>query len=221
MEQSGATRLLIVRHGATANNAEGRFTGQSDAPLSPLGVRQVEALAARLADTPVHTMVSSDLPRAQETALLLAAGRACELTLDPDLREVSLGGWEGLTPDQARQRDPEIFRAWRDDALRNAPPYGETIEQLATRVRRALARWTAQADAGGATLWVTHGGVIGVVLCDALGLPLMQRARFRRDNASITEIVSERGDFVITRVNDTAHLERLGPIAVAEARQVL
>lgn len=221
MSESGVARLLIVRHGATANNAEGRFTGQSPAPLSPLGVRQVEALAARLREAPVDTIVSSDLPRAQETARALAAGRGCELTLDADLREVSLGDWEGLTAAEARLRDPELFREWRDDALRLAPPHGETVEQLATRVRRAWSRWVEESGSISTTLWVTHGGVISVILCDALGLPLSQRRLFRRDNASITEIAMERGGLVIARINDIAHLESLGSTGLVEARQVL
>lgn len=221
MAESGVARLLIVRHGATTNNAEGRFTGQSAAPLSPLGRRQVEALAARLRETPIDTIVSSDLPRAQESARMLAEGRGRKLTLDPDLREVSLGEWEGLTAAEARLRDPELFHDWRDDGLRHAPPQGETVEQLATRVRQAWNRWHDGSSSGGTTIWVTHGGVISILLCDALGLPLSQRALFRRDNASITEIARERGGLVVVRVNDTAHLESLGPIGLVEARQVL
>lgn len=220
MGESGPSRLLIVRHGATANNAEGRFTGHSAAPLSPLGRRQVEALAVRLAAMPVQSIVTSDLPRAQETALLLAAGRARDITLDPDLREVSLGQWEGLSPIQARLRDPELFHHWQDNPISHAPPGGETVEQLAARVRHAWDRWRARPDDGAITIWVTHGGVISVILCDTLGLDLTQRSRFRRDNASITEITRERGEIVIARVNDTAHLESLGD-ALVEARQVL
>lgn len=220
MATSGLARLLIVRHGATANNAEGRFTGQSAAPLSALGRAQVEALAGRLADAQIDSIVSSDLPRARETALVIAAGRSCEITLDHDLREVSLGAWEGLSPDQARARDPETFRRWRDDPMRCAPPGGETIEQLAERVRRAWDRWATQ-PAGATTLWVTHGGIMSVVLSHTLGLSLDERGRFRRDNASITEIVREHDALVIARVNDTAHLEGLGAAGLAETRQML
>ncbi|MGH2487291.1 MAG: histidine phosphatase family protein, partial [Ktedonobacterales bacterium] len=90
-------RLLIVRHGATANNAEGHYTGQSAAPLSALGVRQVATLAERLAPVPLDAIITSDLPRAVATAQQIAAGHSCDLTLDPDLRELSLGDWEGLS----------------------------------------------------------------------------------------------------------------------------
>lgn len=214
------SRLLIVRHGATANNAEGRYTGHSPAPLSPLGHQQAEALAARLAATPIQSLVSSDLPRAIETARVLAAYQTCDVILDPDLREVSLGQWEGLSPARARQRDPEAFAAWHDDPLEHAPPGGETVMQLAMRVRRAWRKWITAAEQEATTVWVTHGGVISVVLCDVLGLSLTERGRFRRDNASITEIAYQRGEIVLVRLNDTAHLETLDT-ALVEARQVL
>lgn len=213
-------RLLIVRHGATANNAEGRYTGQSTAPMSALGVRQVAALAERLAAFPLDAIITSDLPRARATAQQIAVSHHCAITLDPDLRELSLGDWEGLSPTEARALDPEAFRAWRDDPLTSAPPNGETLARLADRVRNARLRWRAGPPER-TTLWVTHGGVISALLCDILGLDLSQRGRFRRDNASITEIGIENDAEVIVRVNDTSHLASLGADALAEYRQVL
>ena len=220
MARNEFARLLVVRHGATSNNAEGRYTGQSSAPLSPLGLRQVEALADRLAGPPIDAIVTSDLPRAMETAQVIARRHPGAPTVDVDLRELSLGEWEGLTPAEARARDLETFQRWQDDPLRYAPPAGETLEQLAIRVRRALDRWR-MAPAGRTTLWVTHGGVVSALLCELLGLDVTQRGRFRRDNASITEVFSESGQETIVRANDTAHLETLGPESLAEIRQVL
>lgn len=213
-------RLLIVRHGATANNVEGRYTGQSAAPMSAQGERQVAALAERLATYTLDAIITSDLPRALATAHQIAAGHHCDVTLDPDLRELSLGDWEGLSPTEARDRDPAAFRAWQNDPLGNAPPHGETVAQLAERVRNARLRWRASPPKR-TTLWVTHGGVISALLCDILGLDLSRRGRFRRDNASITEVTVENDTEVIARANDTAHLAALGADAHAEYRQIL
>lgn len=220
METHSPRRLLIVRHGATANNAEGRFTGQSSAPLSPTGSRQVEALANRLGEISVREIISSDLLRAIETAQIIAAHQTCEVTFDAALREIALGEWEGLTASEARTRDPDIFERWKADALRNAPPGGETLDQLARRVRTAWERWIER-SVPGATVWVTHGGVISALLCQLLGLSLTERGRFRRDNASITEVRWQGDGAVIARVNDTAHLEALGPAGRAESHQAL
>jgi broad specificity phosphatase PhoE len=205
----------------TANNAEGRYTGQSDTPMSALGERQVAALAERLAlSFTLDAIITSDLPRALATAQQIASGHRCDVMLDPDLRELSLGDWEGRSPTEARDRDPEAFRAWQDDPLGHAPPHGETLAQLAERVRNARLRWRA-GPREQTTLWVTHGGVISALLCDILGLALSQRGRFRRDNASITEVTIENDTEVIARANDTAHLAALGGDALAEYRQIL
>jgi broad specificity phosphatase PhoE len=209
-----------VRHGATANNAEGRYTGQSATAMSALGERQVAALAERLASFTLDAIITSDLPRALATAQQIVAGHHSEVTLDPDLRELSLGDWEGLSPTEARDRDPAAFRAWQNDPLGHASPNGETITQLAERVRNARLRWRAGPPER-TTLWVTHGGVISALLCDILGLDLSRRGRFRRDNASITEVMIENGTEVIARANDTAHLAALGADALAEYRQIL
>ena len=106
-------RLLMMRHGATANNAEARYTGQSDVPLSPLGERQVEALARALADARPDAIVSSDLLRARSTAAAIVRYHKVPVLLDPDLREISMGAWEGLTYAEALGRDPGLVAAWQ------------------------------------------------------------------------------------------------------------
>ncbi len=214
-------RLLVVRHGATLNNASGRYTGQSDAGLSPLGIRQAEALSERLAGQHFDCIVTSDLLRARETAERIA-GRHHDTPLiaDPDLREVSMGAWEGLTHAEAMTRDPGAMEQWTADPCTFAPPGGETLTALRDRLARALDHWT-QTHPNGTVLWVTHGGAVGVLLCHALGLDLGRRLQFRRDNAAITELAVGDGAMLIVRHNDTAHLEHLRDDDLAEPSQVL
>jgi len=198
-------RLLLARHGATRNNAEARYTGQSDVSLSPLGERQAEALAERLASVRLEAIVSSDLARARGTAERIAQRHTLPVQLDPNLREIALGAWEGSTYEEVLAREPEHVARWRADPLTVAPPGGETVLVFRDRLVQALDHW--QATYPDATvLWVTHGGVIGVLLCHLLGMDLARRSQFRRDNAGLTEVALDSGEALLLRLNDTAHL---------------
>jgi alpha-ribazole phosphatase len=214
-------RLIVVRHGATAHNAEARFTGQTDAPLSPRGVAQAQAVAERLQRVRPTLVVSSDLVRATQTAEeILATLPSTALRLDPDLREIALGAWEGLTYEEARERQPDAFAAWRSDPINGAPPGGETALALQRRVIRAFERWRGSAT-DTTLIWVTHGGVISALLCYALELDLSKRWRFRRDNASITEFDVGADYIIVMRVNDTAHLEARPDVRPTEEQQAI
>ena len=225
----GATmRLLLVRHGATANNIEERFTGQTDAPLSELGERQAHAVGRRLATTPLAALVSSDLQRARATAEAIANHQPEQppIQVDADLREIAMGIWEGRLLSDIVAQNPELVVAWRADPERVAPPGGETVAQLHARITRALDRWQAgYPNADQSVVWVTHGGVIGVLICHLLGMDLKRRGQFRRDNTAITEIALEPPYPTLLRLNDTAHFEMLETLGVntehAERLQVL
>src|SRR5262245_52639516 len=127
-------RLIVVRHGATLHNAEARFTGQANAPLSEYGLTQARALAERLRTMEFSTVVSSDLVRATQTAQeIVAAHPSASLSLDPDLREIALGAWEGLTYADVRDRQPEALADWERDPIHGAPPGGEAAVALQRR----------------------------------------------------------------------------------------
>jgi alpha-ribazole phosphatase len=214
-------RLIVVRHGATLHNAEARFTGQTDAPLSAYGMLQARAVAERLQTTDFSIVVSSDLLRATRTAEEIVAARtSASLRLDPHLREIALGAWEGLTYAEVRNQWPEALAAWQRDPINGAPPGGETALALQRRVIRAFERWRS-VEQDTIVIWVTHGGVISALLCYALDLDLTKRWQFRRDNASITELDVGADYVILMRVNDTAHLEALPDSGLIEVRQAL
>lgn len=225
-------RLLLARHGATANNAQRRYTGQADTPMSAFGERQAAALAERLANEPLDCVVSSDLRRASAMAQRIADQHRLPLRLDADLREISMGAWEGHTFDEIHEREPEQLLLWHEDPVTYAPPGGETIAQVRDRLIHALARWHS-AHPDGAVLWVTHGGVIGILLCHLLGMDLSRRWQFRRDNAALSEIaigpvpegIDDASRFsrcaVVVRLNDTSHLGGITDAHSAEQFQVL
>jgi broad specificity phosphatase PhoE len=141
------TIVLLARHGETDWNRDGRWQGWADPPLNDLGRRQAAELAARLRGTRLDAVYSSDLRRAHETAALVAAEHGLPVVADPELREIDVGSWSGLTR-------PEI-----DERFGGVRPDGETREQHAARVRAAAAR-IAAAHPGGRILLVTHGGTM-------------------------------------------------------------
>ena len=154
------TSLLVVRHGQSTWNAEGRWQGWSDPPLSALGRAQADDAAGDLAGVGITGVACSDLVRARVTAEVLAA--ALELpppTVDPDLREYDVGDWEGLTRAEIEVGWPEQLAAWREGGLL-ATPGGETRANFVSRIVGALVAVTAREELMDTALVVTHGGVI-------------------------------------------------------------
>jgi alpha-ribazole phosphatase len=201
-------RLILVRHGETMYNAQRRFTGQSDVPLNPLGERQAAALGECLATEHLDVIVTSDLERTRVTAEAIARHHRLPINEDIDLRELAFGEWEGYTYDEVLAKDANLAAQWRVDPASYAPPGGETVAQLRDRCARALNRWQTQYPEAN-VLWVTHGGLIGVLLCHVLDIDLKRRWQFRHDNASISEMRLNGDRAIIVRLNETAHIRVL------------
>ncbi|HVN62556.1 MAG TPA: histidine phosphatase family protein [Gaiellaceae bacterium] len=142
------TELLLVRHAETEWNREGRWQGHADPPLNEAGRAQAQALARSLVGERVDAIYSSDLRRAAETAEILAAALGLPVTTDPDLREIDVGSWSGLTREEVAVQFPD----WDTHD-------GETREALEVRVVAAV-RLIAQRHPDGQVLVVTHGGSI-------------------------------------------------------------
>ncbi len=216
-----AMRLLVARHGATAHNEERRVTGQVDAPLSALGRRQAEALGERLAGARFDAIVASDLSRALETAEAIARRTGQPVIVDADLREISMGVWEGSVYDELVRDERELLmRIETDPQGAWGAPNGETWAQFSERVHRALARWQGRYPTGN-LLWVTHGGVVSALLLRALGLSFERRSQFRRDNTSLFEFDYARDGTKVVRANDVAHLEEIETAGAEMKEQVL
>ena len=201
-------RLILVRHGETMYNAQRRYTGQSDVPLNALGERQAAALGEYLATEHLDVIVTSDLERTRVTAEAIARYHGLPIHEDIDLRELAFGEWEGYTYDEVLARDAKLVAQWRADPATYAPPGGETVSQLRDRCAHALRNWQTQYPEA-SVLWVTHGGLIGVLLCHVLGIDLKRRWQFRHDNASISEMHLSGDRVMIVRLNETAHIRAL------------
>ncbi|MGH0030598.1 MAG: histidine phosphatase family protein [Myxococcota bacterium] len=157
------TRLLLIRHAQSEWNAEGRWQGQADPALSPLGHEQATAVAERLAGERVDRLFSSDLRRARETAEPLGAALGLTPVTAPRLRELDVGEWAGLTREQIERRDPAVLARFDADDPDARPGGGETRREIRLRVRRALADLAAE-HAGQRLAIVTHLGVIRALL---------------------------------------------------------
>lgn len=202
-------RLWLVRHGETEWNAEGRYQGQTDVPLSAVGLRQAEAAAARLAATPLDVVYASDLGRAAETARAIAGHHGLEVRLDPRWREMHFGEWHGLTYRQMEAQSPEGVAHWNADRVHHAPPGGETLAQVAARVQAALE--DIRRDHPEQTALITsHGGPIRVLLCLLLGKSPGDYWQFATGNTSLAEIEFHRLGPVVRRLNDMQHLRTEG-----------
>lgn len=201
------TTLLLVRHGQTEWNRLGRYQGQLDAPLNDTGRAQAAALARALRDTPIDVACSSDLSRAGETARIALQDRDVEHHVDPQLREIALGPWEGLLIPEVRQRWPAQWQAWQDEPWAVSIEGGETLAQVQQRALACLQQLLA-AHQGKTILVVSHNAVVRVLLCDVLGLPLTQINRMRSSSTGIN-IVHYDPLPSLALMNSVAHLGTL------------
>ena len=172
------TELWLVRHGETDWNIEKRFQGQTDVPLNANGRLQARELAVQLDGIHFDAIFSSDLSRARETAEILAARVLLPVQLDPRLREIRHGAWEGQTLDPDKSVE---MRSLYADPLDAHAPGGETLSQVAARTRLALDK-IASSYPDQRVLVVAHGVSLGVILCQAEGLSLSLAGQNRPEN---------------------------------------
>ncbi|WP_027346677.1 histidine phosphatase family protein [Hamadaea tsunoensis] len=202
------TRIVLVRHGQTQLTAERRYSGRGDVPLSATGEEQAQAAAARVAKFgPVAVMLSSPLSRCTRTAEHLAAAfdPPPRVAIVEDLIECDFGRWEGLTFAEVREQDPAQLQAWLASTAA-APPGGESFQQVAQRVRRAMTT-LRDAYAGETVVVVSHVSPIKLILRDALGASDALLHRLYLDPAGISVVdVYADGGVAVRTVNETAHL---------------
>jgi probable phosphoglycerate mutase len=189
------TTLLLARHGETDWNRDGRWQGQTDTPLNERGREQARALAADVAGLPIAAVYSSDLARAGETAEIVAERLGVPVRTDPRLRELHLGGWEGLTTPEIEERYPNEIATWRDDGS-TAGGGRESYAQMGERVVAALTE-IAAAHPADTVLVVLHGGPIRGLLAYAAGITYREQSRLRAHlaNCDVVRVDFEDGVF--------------------------
>ncbi len=165
-------RIVLWRHGQTDWNILNRFQGHSDIPLNDVGVYQAQHAARLLAAMEPTKIISSDLQRAYATAQELAALVDLPVVMDPNLREINGGKWEGKTGLENRAEDFANFVRWIDGDNSPAGETGERRTEVAERVVAAINNTLGSEQVGQTLVVVTHGGAARCVLGAMLELPL-------------------------------------------------
>ena len=204
-----STHVVIIRHGQSQGNAEGRFGGHTDTPLSPLGRRQAEATARALASENFAAIYSSDLPRAIETATPLARLTRATLETTEALRERSVGVMEGLTFEEAAEQHPEQYQALLRRDFEHVLLGGESYRQTLDRASRKLDEAIEQ-HKGGRIAIFAHTGTICILilhLMGALDAPELKPVWIATANCGIARFDLRDDGFVrVLAINDTRHL---------------
>lgn len=205
-------RLLLIRHGESTGNADGRLQGHLDLGLSELGQRQRALLAERLLGLSVDALYSSPLRRARETADTVAARLAIDVAELPALMERDVGDATGLTGAEVRERYPDFVEASREGRLHEVVPGWESDDEMIRRVESGI-DGIIGAHAGKTVAAVTHGGVIGTFCRRTLGMPWVRPAPFMVSNTGVTMFEVHDGEpppgrprAQLVMLNDTCHL---------------
>jgi broad specificity phosphatase PhoE len=207
--------LHLVRHAQTAWNAEGRFLGNADLPLTDTGRAQAERLVRAFTDVPLVAIYASDLQRAVATAAPVAAAHGLVVQADPRLREMHQGELEGQTVREIRPRYTAFFAAWEENPADVVVPGGESLRLMLARASAGLSDIVAaHRETPGEThiLVVSHGLTLQALIGEAIGLDLRYSLRLRPQHGSVSTLLLPGADGiprqpVLIRLNDRHHLD--------------
>jgi probable phosphoglycerate mutase len=199
------TRLCLVRHGETEWNAEGRVQGQTDIPLSRVGLRQAQASAAVLCQYDFSAVYSSDLMRVRQTAEPAAHKLALPLQLDRELRERHYGVFERMLYSEVKERHPELYARFQDKDPDFDFETGESLRSFFDRSLRAVTR-IAEQHRGEQVLVFTHGGVLDMVYRHARALGLSAPRDYGIPNCGVNWIEITPAGWNVHCWADVAHL---------------
>jgi 2,3-bisphosphoglycerate-dependent phosphoglycerate mutase len=201
------TEFIVVRHGETAWNAEGRIQGHLDSPLNEEGLAQAILVGERLGREPFDAFYCSDLGRAQQTAQPLADHGGRRPTLSTQLRERHLGVFQGLTGAECEQNYPHDYHRFHSRDPDHKVPQGESIRQLFNRVSSFFVNLSRRYE-GQRVVIVTHGGVLDALHRFVRDIPLDQPRDFPIFNASVNRVACTDGVWSVLRWGDISHLTR-------------
>jgi len=207
MTTLAATRVVLIRHGETAWNADTRIQGQLDIALNERGRWQAARMADALADEGIEVIVSSDLQRARATAQALADVTGLPLQLDPGLRERRFGCFEGRTFQEVDTTWPQEALRWRQRDPEWAPAEGG--ESLLVFYARCVAASEAvlSAHAGRVVALVAHGGVLDCLYRAATRQHLQAPRSWQLGNATVNRLLHSAEGFTLVGWNDARHLD--------------
>ena len=201
----GITRILLVRHGETTWNQQGRYQGQVDTPLSERGWAQGRQLAKALSVVKLDACYASPLSRAFNTAKLCAELHGLDVTTDERLLEIAHGEWEGMLADEVEQQWPELLYKWRTTVVDAPMPGGEAIDEVADRSMEAF-NDIARDNEGKTVLVAAHDAVNKAVVCRVMGTDLSHFWQVKQDNTCINVLEWQNGVWRLVLLNSTLHM---------------
>jgi broad specificity phosphatase PhoE len=200
-------QVLLLRHGATDWNLQGRCQGATDLDLNDAGIRQAEAIAERLSHEKINAIYSSNLKRAQQTARLVSRPHSLSITIEEDVRELDHGVLEGLTFNDIKENFPAFIQKWRTEPAEIQVPGGEKLIDVAQRAWTGLHRILQRHQADDTVVVVSHNFPILGIVCRITGTHLNQYRSFHVDPGGITRLKHNGGDrWLITQINDKDYL---------------
>ncbi len=209
------TQIILVRHGQTEWNRVERFRGRADVPLNETGLAQAEATGRRVAAAWKPTAVySSPLSRAVKTAEAIAKHFGLPVQVHPGLADIDYGAWQGLSPEEARARWPEMVDAWYNKPHLARIPNGETLDDLRRRAMETVNEVAAR-HPGETIALVGHTVINRIILLGVLGLGNDRFWRIKQDTCAINLFEVEDGEYTLVSLNDTCHLEGVKPEATS------
>ena len=199
-------KLLLVRHGETDWNLQGRSQGHTDIPLNDNGIRQAKCLAERLRGIEITGAYCSDLVRARVTAETVLAGRdGMTAIVDPRLRELGLGVWEGLHATEIASRYQREREEWVSSPSSFRISGGETLVEVQARMDSAFDAILSSHDEG-TVLVVSHGYALITWICGVLGLHLDRFRHIWLDPTGVSEVIRMGERWILRGLNDRSHL---------------
>lgn len=205
------TRLFLVRHGSTAANERLPFVLQGceiDGPLTETGQRQAASLARHFGDFEIHALYSSPLLRARQTAAAIAEGRNVNVMLVRDLRECSVGKWEGMAWDVIKAEQPEEHARFFADPVNTPHPGGESYQDVLNRAAPAIDEILAK-HLGQNVVVVAHNMINRVYLAEYIGIDLKHARKLRQANCCINLLHHRADKTELVSLNSVLHLDEI------------
>ena len=200
------TRLLIVRHAESALNKQNRIQGHKDSGLTFKGLYQSRRLALKIKKIQIDKIYTSDLGRAYSTTLEIVRYTKLPVIQDSLLREIHLGAWEGMTPEEVDRLYDKGYQKWLKKPSGIKIPKGERLARFKKRVTERV-QAIAKANRGKTVLIVTHGGVITALLSNWLKADFDNLLlNLQIDNTSLTVVDETEKRVRLKTINDTSHL---------------
>lgn len=200
-------KLYLVRHGETDWNKEMRYQGQTNVPLSRVGIIQSELIAERLKAIKFSAIYSSDLIRTFKTAKIIAKYGNYKIKRSKLIREINYGVFEGMLLKDVKEKYSDLLKRWWENPLNAEIPSGEPVKNFIERVEKFIKN-TILSYKRGNILVVSHGGPIRIMIIKLLNLHSQTFRNFRQDNAALNIIEFNGGNATLTLMNDTCHLKR-------------